>query len=70
MRNAMAIVLGILLAVAVGLSGCIIVSAAPDTEKVIEVYPGQTIEFKVSGSVNTSTSKAVWTATGPGREHI
>ena len=60
MRNAMVMVSGILLAMAVGLSGCKIVSATPDTEKVIDVRPGQTIEFKVTGFVNNPTSKAVW----------
>jgi hypothetical protein len=56
----MAMVSWILLAVAVCLSGCKIVSATPDTETVIDVRPGQTIEFKVSGPVNTPTSKCVW----------
>ena len=60
MRNSMVMVSGILLAMVVGLSGCKIVSATPDTEKVIDVRPGQTIEFKVTGFVNNPTSKAVW----------
>jgi hypothetical protein len=60
MKNSMAMVSGILLAMAVCLCGCKIVSATPDTETVIEVRPGDTVELKVSGLVDTPVSKTVW----------
>ena len=55
------LVFGILgLVMVIGLTGCII-STSPDTGNVIEMNPGDTKVFKVSGvNLNSSISKCVW----------
>ncbi len=47
-------------AMAIGLSGCIIVSASPDPKTIVEMKPGEKKIFKVVGPVNTPITKCKW----------
>jgi hypothetical protein len=61
MKSSRLIVLGILgLVLAVGLTGCKIISASPDPDQVIEMRPGEKMIFKVKGPVNTGLTFCEW----------
>lgn len=47
------------MAIAIGLSGCII-SASPNPLAIVEMRPGETKLFEVKGPVNTSMTRCVW----------
>jgi hypothetical protein len=64
MKKGKWLVFGLLgLVLVFGLSGCIITSASPDPNTIVEMKPGDKVLFKVEGPVNTSTTRCVWTIT-------
>jgi hypothetical protein len=49
----------------IALSGCNIMTVSPNTNKLIEMNPGDTIVFKVNGvGLNTAVTKCVWYING------